>query len=173
MSSNPTVGSYFAKCVIFPLILKCRWKITGHLLAPTRFSQNSNVISAHFKAKQQGWSEVILKGNIQQSPNPLQNWTRNISPKSALKRKKDHCILITKYSTHMHFFFKLLRIFFRNPLKNKTLDISQNPARKKLTIPQSPNPPQNWTRNISPEPAPKRKDHCILMAKYASHIQEN
>ena len=126
MSSNPTVGSCFAKCVIFRLILKCRWKITGHLLAPTRFSQNSNVISAHFKAKQQGWSEVILKGNIQQSPNPLQNWTRNISPKSALKRKRDHCILIKldmplSYAGRLKPFLKIVSNLFSKPSKKVKL----------------------------------------------------
>ena len=57
----------------------------------------------------------------------------------------------------------MLRIFFRNPLKNETLDISQKPAQKKLTIPQSPNPPQNWTRNISPKTV-------ILITKYVSLI---
>ena len=67
---------------------------------------------------------------ILQSPNPPQNWTRNICPKTALNRKKDHCIRITKYASLIcmktkHFFFKLLRIFFRNPLKNETLNISQ------------------------------------------------
>ena len=49
------------------------------------------------------------------------------------------CLL---YAGKLKPFFILLRIFVRNPLKNETLDISQKPARKKLTIPQSPNPPE-------------------------------
>ena len=100
-----------------PLI--CRKTKAFFYIASNIFSKPSKKWNPRYFSKTS--SKEIDHSTIAKSS---RNWTRNISLQPALKRKKkDHCILITKYASHYSYawklklFFKLLRIFFRNPLK--------------------------------------------------------